>query len=191
MNTCIDRFRKGFLPVKRLAAILSVVGAVSCAVSNHSQACDACDTCGCESHGGLGKKLRLRFNPVYDTLDSLAGGIEHALGLHRCKHSSGCDSLPCDAMPCDGHGCDCGTLERMPATLSTPRPLKPANPMMNKPSLPVVPPMDASQMAPRDVSPIERPMNSGSAPANDLRSVTPGSGSEEITVPAESRPEMS
>lgn len=51
--------------------------------------------CGC---GNSHRKTGLMNNPLYRTLDTVAGGIEHVLGLDRCGNSA-CDSGSCDVAP--------------------------------------------------------------------------------------------
>ena len=107
---------------------------------------------GCDACGSATTKLR---NPLFSTLDTVAGGIEKALGLDRCKSTCGCSTPACDTASCDR--CAIGPVEMVPAPVHA-APMKPRTaPRQVTPSLPSVPAMQprAIDTTPRKVQPFE------------------------------------
>ena len=112
--------------------------------------CGACDggytevfdaSCGCEKGrcDGIGSpKLR---NPIVTSLDALAGGIEKALGLDRCKKTCACVN-----------SCQCFRGPRASAAPHAPSLQPMTSPRHVKPSLPSVPPLP-NGISPRTVQP--------------------------------------
>lgn len=114
--------------------------------------------CGC---GKCGKSKLFRHNPLYRTLDTLAGGIEKVLGLDQCEGGSSCDD-----------SCDSGNwmMSAQPMLLMAqpsmsapiPVPLVPAAPLKSPqttppqttpPQLPTVPPLETEPNQPREFQP--------------------------------------
>ncbi|MEM6469968.1 MAG: hypothetical protein AAF802_10475 [Planctomycetota bacterium] len=139
----------------------------------------------------------MQFNPVYHTLDSLAGGIEHVLGLDRCKRGCGCDELPCDSIG----GCNCGMPDRMPAIHSMPMPISGGGsshgltpPRSTQPRLPLVPSLNDLPTESRMVSPVERPVDRMPAnPAGEStpRNVPPANGLRDSAPRSDAQPSAS
>ncbi|TWU37721.1 hypothetical protein Q31b_45100 [Novipirellula aureliae] len=102
----VSRRRPRILLRFTFAATLSAGLSFSCTpVLASDCGCNTCgmgevvmsDPCGCHSCDGGG--VTKNHNPIFRTLDALAGGIEKVLGLDKCKSSHvGCDS-GCDASP--------------------------------------------------------------------------------------------
>lgn len=111
--------------------------------------------CGC---GKCGKSKLFRHNPLYRTLDTLAGGIEKVLGLDQCK--VGCDSCGDDS--CDSGNWMMSALPMLPLAQPSrsapiPVPLVPAtrlkSPSTASPRLPTVPPLETEPSKPREFQP--------------------------------------
>ncbi|WP_145388563.1 hypothetical protein [Stieleria neptunia] len=135
--------------------------------------------CDCGSCGKAGRPS----NPVYQTLDTVAGGIEKLLGLDRCCEAG------CATHACDG-GCDSAPwmmdLESThPPMLQIPDPPATAQPMAKPPNaapqLPTVPPLAPApkQAAPKQAAPKVAPPKPA-APA----SPAPPQSSRRQTIPA-------
>lgn len=114
----------------------------------------ACGTmragCGC---GHCGKSSSSSNNPIYQSLDTLAGGIERVLGLDRCR-SSECDSLACDSSCDDGHWMI--PLESAPPSKPLTRAdqdAAPRPPRVVPPRLPAVPPLSPLPQEPKRSQP--------------------------------------
>lgn len=125
--------------------------------------CDAGSICdmssdmgsgGCDC-GNCGSKSLMKDNPLFKSLDFVAGGIEKVLGLDRCG-TAGCGHSTCDS------GCGCASSEmesyhfapEAPMAIPTPmhaEPLIPApapvmsSPRVTHPRLPSVPPIAVEQ----------------------------------------------
>ena len=118
--------------------------------------CDSCDSCVAKPRKKLG-------NPIFSTLDAIAGTVEGIMGFDKCG-TSGCDSGLCDS-GCDD-GCDAAMMSElmMPSPPSytpdsyqvvphAPAVISPA-PRMAPRAVPVVP--APSMSTPRVVSPAPR-----------------------------------
>lgn len=78
------------LTLSSTSVLASECGCNACGMAEVSMS----DPCGCDA-------AAKKHNPLFRTLDALAGGIEKVLGLDKCKSSHG----GCDEALCDG-GCD-------------------------------------------------------------------------------------
>lgn len=190
MKRSMAKTQKSTRSARRLLlglGLAAFVGSVGSEVSAADCSCDTCKPvadCGCAAPQ---TKLRVRFNPVYDTLDSLAGGIEHVFGLDRCKQNCGCDELACDAMPNCGCGVNASPTPMMPPHALSPMPSATQTTPRMQPRLPSVPSLDSYPSEPRMVSPIERSVDGTPAdepPANGLRDPMPGTE----TIPQSTTP---
>ncbi|OYP31122.1 hypothetical protein [Rhodopirellula sp. MGV] len=72
----------------------------------------ACDEAGCD-----GLPHRKPHNPLFATLDAVAGGIEKTLGLDKCKTKCNCQHSV------SGCGCSHHTVEMLPSVPVSPAPL--------------------------------------------------------------------
>ncbi|WP_182871214.1 hypothetical protein [Stieleria mannarensis] len=83
----------GVSAVSVLASPQATAGETACRVCPPASGQARCDCGSCDGSGRLAK------NPIYTTLDTVAGGIEKLLGLEQCGNSA------CTTTSCDG-GCD-------------------------------------------------------------------------------------
>lgn len=144
-----------FLLIAASASILStgrVTAGTPCDALPHACDAGACDCGTCRS-----PHLRCQ-NPILQTLDTVAGGIEKIFGLDRCT-SAGCTSASCGSSCCDG-GCDAGlpmVFERSPTPIEhhhhhDAAPEK-TSPRHASPSLPIVPPLAPAPSQPKMTKP--------------------------------------
>ncbi|MDV6030858.1 MAG: hypothetical protein F9B45_12315 [Phycisphaera sp. RhM] len=140
-------------------------------------ACDAYSAssnqgpCDCGSCGKTGRTS----NPIYKTLDTVAGGIEKLLGLDRCCNA-GCTTHGCDG-GCDSAPWMTDLESTTPPVLQIPNPpaaTKPlAPPSTAAPRLPTVPPLAPAprQAAPKQATPTpETPKPAAPAPPDPAQS---------------------
>ena len=189
---------------QRLAKlVLGIVTAGSMVLVGQSvQACDYCDSgpVGCDSCSGGAKTA----NPIFRTLDSLAGGIEAMMGFDKCGScgSGGCDDASCD------DACDAAMIQELsipypqahapvPAPAPAPFPIPSYAPPQTvqpyvAPAQPhVIAPAPIIHSAPRTVAPIQTaPRAVAPVPLTDMRMSEPTIVSPQ-SVPFEEMPSAS
>lgn len=126
-------------------------------------ACGFEPNCGCggpacgSKKGLLGRAFSLKNNPIYRTLDTVAGGIEKVLHLDDRRHcDSGCATMPSDG--CDD-GCDSAMMHElhmavpMPPVGSYGEPIHShSHSSVNSPPAPIVAPHREMTQSPRTLT---------------------------------------
>ena len=160
---------------KTLAASLLVAISTSATPVSADTACDtykpSCSAELCEC-GHCGSSHSFQNTPLYQTLDTVAGGIERLFGLDRCKThcDQGCDSAPylipiqadmppmvvphppVAPQPVQPTAPTTAAPTTAPPTTAAPTTAPPAplpKPVETTPQLPAVPPLDSRPTAPK------------------------------------------
>jgi len=175
LKRCVGEAAKPCRAAVLAAVALAAPGMSPVAVSTHvAPAGEPCDvyipSCGrglCDcghrgAHSGTARRSLMK-NPLYRTLDTVAGGIESVLGLNKCTHT-GCDGIGCDAAPHDSFGTGMSqewsgpVVHAHPHAITPPQaaPARPrTSPQPNPPRLPAVPELPDSPEAAEMVPPTE------------------------------------
>lgn len=146
---------RGFRPTRTAFSLFGLVATVTFfSVPSTVQAGTPCDAirsecCQCGNCG----KPSLKSNPIYRTLDTVAGGLEKAFGLDRCGKCS-CDATACDA--CCDSAIGLAPISTQPKPMqAAPAPQPKHTTRKSAPRLPSVPPLDpqSQEIKPRMTEP--------------------------------------